>query len=370
MKRILYIVIPFFIASVFLGCAPQEAKKIGPTIFYPALPQEPRIQFLTSIMTDDDLEKKRSGFDEFLLGERPIMKRIGRPIDIGSTRGRIYISDRLYKKILILDLEKNEFDAIVDSGIGALNDPAGIWVTEDDVKYVTDMGRKQVLVYDRNNDFLRAYGEIDQFEKPVDVALHGERLYVCDLKKNKILVLDKTSGNTIQEIGGIGRDEGNLYKPSYLTLDKEGNLYVTDSFNFRVQMFDQTGKFIRVIGSHGDAPGSFSRPKGLDVSEDRHLYVIDAAFENVQIFDAETARILLFFGGHGGGPGKMALPASLYIDRHNIEYFRKYADKDFDIQYLIIVGNLVSTKRIGVYAFGKWVGAPLTGITKSGTGDK
>jgi hypothetical protein len=350
---------------MLLGCGAQEVvRQKGPTVFYPPLPVEPRIQFLTSIMFEDDLQKKQSKFDEFLLGEAPVMKRIGRPVDFGSTKGKIYVSDRLFKKILFLDLDKNEFNYIKDEGVGTITDSAGMYVTEEGIKYIADMGRKQVLVFNKNNEFMKAYGTVDQFNKIIDVALHGNRLYVCDIGLNKVFVLDKDSGKTIQEIGETGNEDGMFFKPSYITTDDDGNLYVTDSFNFRVQVFDPSGKFVRVIGFHGDVSGSFSRPKGLAIDKQKHLYVADAAFENVQIFDADTGKLLLFFGGFGGAPGSMYLPAGVHIDYHNVEYFQKYADENFKIEYLIIIGNLVSEKRVGIYGFGKWVGPPLTGAEK------
>jgi DNA-binding beta-propeller fold protein YncE len=362
MKHAIFIII---ISVMLISCATQEAvKQKGPTVFYPPLPVEPRIQFLTSIMFEKDLEVKRSSFDAFLLGEQPRMKRIGRPVDIGSTKGKIYVSDRLYKKLLFIDLENNEFNYVKDSGIGTITEPANMTVTDDGLKYLADMARKQILVYDENDEFLKVYGDIDQFKRPIDVAVYENRVYVTDTEVNKVLVLDKDSGKTIQEIGGLGREEGMFYKPSYLAVDIEGNLYVTDSFNFRVQVFDPKGKYIRTIGFHGDVSGAFSRPKGLAIDKYKHLYVADAAFENVQIFDANTGQLLLFFGGFGAKPGSMYLPATVYIDYHNVEYFKKYADKDFEIEYLIIIGNLVSEKRIGVYGFGKWVGPSLTGGEK------
>ncbi len=362
MKRIIFII---FIAAMLLNCAgPAVKKEAGPTVFYPPLPQEPKIQFLTSIMFEDDLEKKQSKFDEFLLGEQTVMKRIGRPVDIGTEKGKIYVSDRLYKKILIIDLEKNEFDYIRDTGIGTITDSAGMWITKDGLKYVADMGRKQILVYDDKNEFLRVYGEVDQFDKPMDVAVFENRIYVSDIDKSKIIVLDKNTGKMVQEIGEQGKDEGMFFKPSYVSVDGEGNLFVTDSFNFRIQMFDSTGKFIRAFGFHGDVSGSFSRPKGHALDRDKHIYIADAAFENIQIFDTDTSKLLLFFGGFGGAPGSMYLPAGVYIDYYNVDYFQKYADKDFKIKYLIIVGNLVSDRRIGIYGFGEWIGPPLTGTSK------
>jgi DNA-binding beta-propeller fold protein YncE len=175
-------------------------------------------------------------------------------------------------------------------------------------------------------------------------------------------VIDKSTGQTIQEIGELGKEEGQFYKPSYLSTDKEGNLFVTDSFNFRIQMFDQSGKFIKAFGVQGDTAGTFSRPKGIDVDKEGILYAVDAAFENVQMFDTKTKDLLLFFGGATGAPGSMYLPAPVYLDYHNVDYFQKLAHKDFKLNYLIIIGNLVSANRMAVYGFGDWVGDILPGM--------
>lgn len=359
----------FFLLSIVLilfGCAAPE-KKIE-TMFYPMPPQTPRLQFLTSITDEKDIGKKSSALQEFLLGETQSAKVIARPYDIGAVKGKIYISDRTYRKILIIDLEKKAFEYIKDEKEGALSDPAGIWVTEDDIKYVADFGRKQILVFNAANAFVRAYGEDEQFDKPFDVAVYEDKIYVCDMNKNGIVVVDKESGKTTMEIGELGTGEGMFYKPTHVVVDGEGNIYVTDSFNYRIQKFDPNGEFMKSFGYQGDTLGAFARPKGLDISRDGHLYAVDTAFENVQIFDDETTDLLLFFGGFGPAPGSMYLPNGIYIDYLNAEYFREYTDKDFSVKYLVYVGNMLGHKKLNVYGFGDWIGAPLPGIGKKKDG--
>ena len=126
-----------------------------------------------------------------------------------------------------------------------------------------------------------------------------------------------------------------------------------------MQKFDSNGKFIKSFGYQGDTIGAFARPKGLDIDMEGHLYVVDTAFENVQIFDDDTAEPLLFFGGFGPTPGSMYLPSGIYIDYLNVEYFRKYVDKDFSAKYLVYIGNMLGEKKLNVYAFGEWIGPPL-----------
>jgi hypothetical protein len=350
-----------FAIVVCIGCAGQ-VKEQKETLFYPPLPQQPRLQFLTSISTETDLGGGgKSAFKEFLIGDDTSEKAIGRPLDIGASKDRIYIVDGTHLKVLILDLKKKEFSFIKGTRLGAYSHPVGIWVTENDFKYLTDFKRKQVIVYDRDNNYVRSYGKAGELEKPYDVAVFEERVYVSDFDRHQITVYDKETGEVIQTIGVLGNDEGEFYKPAQISVDVQGNLYVTDAFNYRIQKFNPNGDFVKVIGFHGDAPGAFARPKGLSIDDESHIYVADTAFENVQIFDAETGQIMLFIGGFTEQPGGMWLPNGIWIDYENVAYFQQYADKDFRIKYLLYVGNMAGPYRLNVYGFGEWIGDPLTG---------
>jgi outer membrane protein assembly factor BamB len=339
------------------GCAtiPEKTKTV---VFYPPLPQRPRLQFLHAITGEENIGQSQGAFTEFLLGKPTSDKRIGKAYDIASSDGKIYVLDRRYKRLLIIDLVQREFAYLKDQRMGTLDDPSGIWVTEDDVKYVADMGRKQIVVFGADNEFLRSYGGPDLFDKPVDVAVYENTVYVSDMVKNKIFALDKATGKPKWTIGEQGHDKGQLAKPTHVVVDQKGNIYVTDAFNFRVQKFDPDGRFVKSYGYLGDTFGAFARPKGLDIDRDGHLYVVDAAFENAQIFDTKTGVLLLFFGGAGVAPGSMYLPAGIHIDYRNAAYFSNFVDKDFRLKYVVYTGNLFGAEKLNVYGFGDWVGEP------------
>jgi DNA-binding beta-propeller fold protein YncE len=366
MKRIVFIIIALLMAY---GCAtaPTE-KKPDDVVFYPAIPAEPRLQFLLSIRSEDDVGSKlTTSFDDFLSGTTKSFKSIGRSWDFGSSKGKIYVLDRDLWKVLIIDLVEKKFDMLRDKRLGKLKDPTGIWITEDDFKYVADSKRKQVVVFGKNNEFIRAYGDKNLFDKPLDVAVYGSSVYVIDFNKHQLFVLNKDTGKHVKTIGEGGVEDGMFYKPTHVTVDHTGNIFVNDAFNFRVQKFDPDGKFIKSYGSLGDGLGNFARPKGLDMDREGHLYVADAAFQNVQIFDEENAELLLYFGGPGKGLGNMYLPGGVHIDYDNVDYFKQYADKDFELKYLVYVGNMLGPVGFNVYGFGKWVGPPLS--EEQNTGD-
>jgi hypothetical protein len=376
MKRIL--LIPLITAMLF-ACVPPEKKvkrvpaptppkqEIEPvsspprtteqereTVFYPMPPQQPRLQFLASFSSE-----KQDEMRSFRLGRIQQFIQIQNPYDIESVKGKIYLSDRISKKIVIVDLENKTINHIAEH-----YDAAGIWVTEDDFKYAADLQKKQILLFNKKNKLVRTYGEAGQFAKPVDVAVYKDNIYVCDINRHQIIVIDKESGKTVQTLGSIGTDEGNLFKPTHVTVDREGNIYVNDAFNFRIQKFDPGGNFLKAFGYPGDTLGGFARPKGLGVDREGRVYVVDAAFENVQIFEDETTDLLLFFGGFGLEPGKMYLPNGIHIDYNNMEYFEKYVDEDFKLKYLVYVSNRFGPTKINVYGFGEWIGQPLPAVEK------
>lgn len=346
-------------ASLVAGCAVTDEKP-AETAFFPPLPQPPKLQFLLSITTEDDIGgKSSSSLKDWLIGQRQANKQIARPHDIGSAKGRIYVLDRTFKKVLFIDLVKKELDFIKDEKEGALGDPMGLWVSADDTKYVADSARKQVLVYDKGNKFVRAYGEEGQLERPADVAVFGERVYVVDFAKMAVVVLDRESGKTQQSFGEPGAEEGKFNRPTHISVDRQGNVYVNDSFNFRVQKFDPDGKYLKHFGYQGDTLGGFARPKGIAVDGEGFVYAVDTAFENTQIFDPQSSDLMLFFGGYGPHAGSMYLPSGLHIDYDNVDFFKPFVDKDFKVNYLVYVGNLLGDKKLNVYGFGEWIGAPL-----------
>jgi hypothetical protein len=348
---------------MLIGCATTQKEDLE-TVFYPALPQEPRIQFLMSITSEKDIGKEESSFKQFLLGETQSVRQVSRPYGIATAPGKIFISDRTLRKILIVDLVQQKFDYIRDEGEGSLDQPAGIWITPSGDLYVSDFGRRQVLVFDAAYNYVRTYGDVDQFSKPLDVVVNENRIYVCDFNTHEIIVVDKESGETVQIIGGEGAEEGRMFKPTHLSLDRDGNIYVTDSFNFRIQKFNPDGNFEKIFGYQGDTLGGFARPKGVAVSDDGLIYAVDTAFENVQIFDNDSALLLLYFGEFGPNPGSMYLPNSVHIDYDNVKYFQKYADKDFSIKYLIYVGNMLGDHKVNIYGFGEWTGKPLPKVPR------
>ncbi len=258
-----------------------------------------------------------------------------------DTRGGGYV---------VFDFANARSRIVRGSGASRMPKPINITITENGTRYVTDTEREQVLIFDRDDRFVDALGAAGQF-RPVDVAVVRNRLYISDILHHKIQVLDEQSGEFLFEFGSNGSNPGELFQPTNLAVGPDDSIYVTDTGNFRVQVFSPDGEFIRVIGQIGTAAGQFARPKGIAIDKNERLYVVDSAFTNVQILDSEGTP-LLFFGGPGGRPGDFNLPTVVKIDYDNVDFFRKYADPKFELEYLVLVASQFGRNKIAVFGYG------------------
>jgi len=151
--------------------------------------------------------------------------------------------------------------------------------------------------------------------------LENRYLYVADTGLDQILVFDADSHKLLRRIGTTGKnhtliDIGNFSKPTNVAVDNDGDLYVSDTWNDRIEEFDADGAFIRTWGKNGDGPGEFARPKGVAIDPDGHVWVADAMLNRVQVFTPE-GRYLLGFGGFGMLPGQFQSLTGLFVDKHN-----------------------------------------------------
>jgi sugar lactone lactonase YvrE len=344
------------------ACATAKKEARLP-VFYPPLPNPPRIQHLASFSSAADVGAKRSRFAEYIAGEDPKKSEVvQKPYGAGAFAGKLYLVDMRGASYVVFDLAKQEFTRVRGTGNGRMKYPANMAVDRDGTKYVTDVGLGQVLAFDKDDKFVRAYGVVGQF-KPGDVAVAGDRLFVTDLKGHQIQVLDKRTGELLKKIGGPGAREGEFHYPTNLAVGPDDSLYVTDTMNFRVQKLTLEGKFVKSYGTVGDGLGQFSRPKGVAVDREGRMYISDAAFENVQIFDREGG-LLLFFGGPGDGPENLNLPAAVVIDYESTPLFQKYADPRFKVEYVVLVASQFGNSKLNVFGFGKMEGVDYAAAEK------
>jgi len=326
-----------FLAAVSIlfiaACAPvQESRETGDRmeIVFPPPPETPRFYFERTLSGSADIEPvdTETRWRRMLTGETVTTVRLSKPFDVEACQGKVYVSDTVSRVVVVFDVPRGEFSQIGSTEPGALTKPLGMATDADCNLYVADGTASRIVVYDQNGQFLRALGGKALFDRlsHVEVDPEGERVFAVDTggvqsQRHHIRVLDGMTGEHLYDISKRGHEDGELNLPRDIALNTDGNLYVVDGGNFRVQVFTTEGEYVRKIGGIGVRTGEFSRPKGIDTDSDGNVYVSDAAFGNFQIFDP-SGQLLLFVGDRSEtpDPAKFMLPAGLAIDEDDRVY--------------------------------------------------
>lgn len=325
---------------VLAGCAGAPPAPEEPRLVWPAPPLPARIQFVRNIVSEDDLKSGKSAAASvatFLAGEQIPEGRIAQPagLAISDDGQRLYVADALQRKVFVFDLSARTLSKIESVGY-----PTGVALDDQENIYVTDGVRKSVVVFDRAFKELREITD-GSLVRPNGVAVdsRNDRIYVVDTgnaeaKEQNVKVFNR-AGQRVGAIGGAaGGDLGQFSYPTFVTVDAQGNAYVSDTLNARVQKFDAKGNFLTVFGKAGSNWGEFERPKGVAVDTFGNVYVVDSGWSNVQVFN-QKGQILLFFGGRGPIPGMMKNPLAIAIDRNNTIYVGDYLNHRIGVYQLV-----------------------------------
>jgi DNA-binding beta-propeller fold protein YncE len=337
------------VISLLAGCATHKPIPKNYVVFPPP-PDEARIQYLTSFGSESDLGGQ-SKFNQFIMGEQKILRPITKPYGVTMRGGKIYVCDTQAANVCIVDVNKRTLRPFKPIGQAALKMPINVAADDDGTFYVTDSGRKQVLIYNKEGELLEALGKKGEME-PCGIALAGDRLYVSDLANHCVRVYEKA---TRKLLFSAPRDRADAkaipFGPTNIAIDQKGQIYVSDSRGFAVKIYDAEGNFVRSVGDLGVTPGQFTLNKGIGVDREGRFYVVDAAAPVVQLFD-DQGRLLMWFGEpKSSGPAGLYLPAGLTVDYESVGLFQKYAAPGYKLEYLILLTNQVGPQKVSIFGF-------------------
>lgn len=357
------------------GCATAVTDRLKLIeLMWPEPPLAPRIKFTRTLASERDLGRTPT-FSELVLdavaGKKPPVGHLAEPTDIAvSDNGqRVYVSDYGQGLVYRFDLAHKKVTLLGNDR--PLVRPFGLALDAAENLYVAEQGTKQITVFDPSGKVVKVISD-PSLERPTDIAIDRDRgrIYVADpaykeSPEHTVKVFD-LNGALIGKVGnGKGECKGCLYFPTYLTVNREGRLYVTNTMNARVDLFDPDGKFLRRFGERGTSFGMFDRPKGVALDSFGNLYVVDSGWSNVQIFN-EKGDVLLFFGGRGSYPGLLKNPSGIAIDAKNRIYVADYLNYRVSVYELVNTAagdsfvELPSAAKKGGEATPKGVGTALT----------
>lgn len=187
---------------------------------------------------------------------------------------------------------------------GQFKNPAGIFVDQNNKIYAVDTRNKRVQILQNKGNTTppiaaqtNAVPMIDYQDtiaaglslSDIQISPIGEVLSLSDKNSNIII-----HGAINRIVGSIGREEGQFSGPSAFDYGLDGRIYVADTRNNRIQIFDQDGQFEYAFGERGSKTGQFNAPQGVVVNSHGIIYVADTQNNRIQMFNKDGIFLMSF----------------------------------------------------------------------------
>lgn len=314
-----------FVDVVLAYYVEPSGGESGVELVWPPAPETPRVRFVRSISSPEDLKIRRSS-----LFKKIVRKVVGlgesdaslvSPYGITTdSRGRIVVVDPKGAAVHVYDAAGKKYTRIGAPKGHQFVSIVGVAVDGEDNIYVSDTATGKLFVFGRDGKYRRLVGSDEgEFNRPSGIAVDREagRLYVVETVAGRVEVLT-LGGRRLFEFGRPGTGDGEFNRPTQISL-RGDRVYVTDALNARIQVFDAEGRFVAKLGRRGAGPGDMERPKGVATDSEGHVYVVEGLHDVVQIFDRD-GRYLMDFGGTGSERGSFYLPTAIHIDANDQIY--------------------------------------------------
>lgn len=194
-----------------------------------------------------------------------------------------------------------EIPAVLEfqTAAAALRGPIGVDVGADGKVYVAEDSNNRISVFNPDGTFDRSYGEFGDvtqnglfFQRPNSVAVTDDgTIYVVDTWNFRIRKFNADWGqqtawgsSVMLGINAPQQPTDGFWGPRDAALDADGNVYVSDTGNKRIRVYDPDGNWLRDIGSGGSGLGQLDEPSGLAVSPDGRLFVADTWNRRISVF--------------------------------------------------------------------------------------
>ena len=212
------------------------------------------------------------------------------PYSIGIDRSdHIFVVDRENSRIQEFDTNGKFIKKWYGIGNDKFKRPEDITISPFGI-FITDTGNDRVFKVDKNFSLITKWGSKGtgngQFKHPhaIDVDSKGN-VYVGVLMQPGVQVFD-SNGKFIKRLGKSGTGPGEFSIPQeHIAIDKNDYIYIVDgASNPRVQKFFTNGTLVAIIGTKGIGDGQLLKPEHISIDTEGNLYVVDRGNARMQVF--------------------------------------------------------------------------------------
>lgn len=212
---------------------------------------------------------------------------------------------------------------------GRFQIPRAMAIDDRDQLYIVDK-LARIQVFDRDGTFLRGWRTpLFASGKPTGLSISPDgMLLVADTHYFRILTYT-SDGQLVEDatVGGTyGPDPGQFGLVTDVVRDAEGTWFISEYGEFdRIHKFSPEGQFLLQWGGHGSEPGHFLRPQNIELDANGNLWVVDACNHRIQIFSTD-GELLSMWGQPGAELGQLYYPYDLAFDGRGHAYICEYGN--------------------------------------------
>ena len=208
------------------------------------------------------------------------------------------------------------------TGNGQFQSPYGLVFDSSGNIFVGDHLNHRIQKFDSNGTYISQFGSngtgTGQFDRPNGIALDSTgNIFVVENYNHRVQKFN-SSGVYQSKIGALitssSSANGSFNTPSDVAMfPSNGNVYVVDTGNNRIQKFNSSLTWVWSVGSTGSGNSQFNTPRRLAIDASENIYVTDAVNHCVKKFDS-SGSFLLKFGTNGTGTGQFTTPYGIAVD--------------------------------------------------------
>ena len=297
---------------------------------WPAPPDSPRFRFVGQLTGEENFQRPEDARENFVLralrwvvglaSGRPLPNILQRPQSgYVDDQGRIFVTDVSRPGVAVFDTVAGSFRLLeLATAEMPFQTPIAIIAGPNSELLVTDSQLGIVARLSASGEPRGFFGK-GELKQPTGMArdpLRG-RIYVSDTREHNIKIYDETF-RLVGTIGKKGDQPGEFNSPTHLAF-ANNVLYVSDTLNSRIQMMNPDGAVLKVFGERGLFVGNMPRPKGLAVDSMGLIYIVETFYDHLLVFN-QNGEFLMPIGGSGYGPGQFYLPAGVFVDNNKRVY--------------------------------------------------
>ncbi len=241
-----------------------------------------------------------------------------------SSDGDIYVADFRNHRIAIFSPTGSWLGSFgsLGSGPGQFNGPYGVDLDDQNNIYVADSNNSRVEEFDPTHAYVASFGsagtgpgQFFQLRRAVVADGSNPKIYAADLWADKITIFN-ADGSTNTELGTVRPPTGGFNKPFGMSMASDGTLYVADTTNQRIEVFDPTGTFSNSWGGRGfgDTVDGMNWPH--DVARDPAtgmIWVADTKNNRLTEYNSNGTEAGHRIGSLGTGPLKFHWPDAVTV---------------------------------------------------------